>query len=441
MISHWYRIWDRDEDNPPPEVRQIMDADKLGNILQLNKLSLQKFAGIDDDLWIWVLEQCKLVKVNAADKVICAGADKWKAFFEEHTIDAEVVSAAPLKSSTRWYIRLGRKTDKWEKCYPSVLKQANDGKLYPPRCPGMEVIGRRVNAELRVWYEEQNYPEEDDWVCDDTCEKDNNDNVGDNFNSNKCADSEAANPHATERPSVGNTKFPLLEKYGLADLDLSDNASNDYFKRILGEMVAKQQQHTEEKNVIDYFQLQQNTTTTAVTIRSHKSEEAFMSFHRKNPYLKDVVRCLHKEDAKVGATRLADFLAKHHENEFIDAANAAGVAVCGVLDETESAALYTEANLIDEQWNTIMRHLRHKFGAKIACSLLEAKRKCHEGFTMPRVKVIYHRAGDKDEEKIVAEYQDIRAEFKKTVAMLLRYYKVKKRKHVRVACSWWNRIG
>ena len=41
MISHWYRIWDRDEDNPPPEVRQIMDADKLGNILQLNKLSLQ----------------------------------------------------------------------------------------------------------------------------------------------------------------------------------------------------------------------------------------------------------------------------------------------------------------------------------------------------------------------------------------------------------------
>ena len=38
---------------------------------------------------------------------------------------------------------------------------------------------------------------------------------------------------------------------------------------------------------------------------------------------------------------------------------------------------------------------------------------------MPRVKVIYHRAGQKDEEKITAEYQDIKAEFKKAVETLL----------------------
>ena len=155
-------------------------------------------------------------------------------------------------------------------------------------------------------------------------------------------------------------------------------------------MVAKQQQHTKEKNVVEYFQLRQNKSTTAVAVRSHKSDDAFQSYHQGNPYLKDAVRCLDK-DVKVGALRLSGYLAKYHKDEFIDAANASGVAVTGVLNTTESAALYTEAGLGDEQWNTIMRHLRNKFDAKIACSLLDLKRKSYEGYTMPRVKVIYHR--------------------------------------------------
>lgn len=142
-----------------------------------------------------------------------------------------------------------------------------------------------------------------------------------------------------------------------------------------------------------------------------------------------MVKCL-DEDEKVGARRLSDYLAKQHKTEFIDAANESGVAVCGLLDATESAAIMTDAGLIDAQWNTIMRHLRDKFHAKIAVSLMEAKRKCYEGYTEPRVKVIYHRAGDKEEEKIVAEYQDIKAEFKKAVETLLRFHQVRRRKNV-----------
>lgn len=100
---------------------------------------------------------------------------------------------------------------------------------------------------------------------------------------------------------------------------------------------------------------------------------------------------------------LSDYLAKRHQTEFIDAANESDVA----FRLNMRAAIMTDAGLIDAQWNTIMRHLRDKFHAKIAVSLMEAKRKCYEGYTEPRVKVIYHRAGDKEEEKIVVEYQDI----------------------------------
>eukprot|EP00985_Skeletonema_marinoi_P013256 scaffold6548_cov70-Skeletonema_marinoi.AAC.1 len=67
-------------------------------------------------------------------------------------------------------------------------------------------------------------------------------------------------------------------------------------------MVAKQQQYTNNKNRIEYFQLRQNTTTTAVAIHPHMSEAAYQKFHGKNSYLDDVVECL-DNDVKVGASR------------------------------------------------------------------------------------------------------------------------------------------
>ena len=71
--------------------------------------------------------------------------------------------------------------------------------------------------------------------------------------------------------------------------------------------MAKQQQYTNNKNRIEYFQLRQNTTTTAVAIRPHVSEAAYQKFHEKNPYLDDVVECL-DNDVKVGASRgLVDY--------------------------------------------------------------------------------------------------------------------------------------
>ena len=432
LLSHWYRIWDRPDDYPASEVRRLTNEDELHKIDQLNKMSLQNFVGIEHDHWIWLLKSCKLVKENTDGDISFTTEDKWKEFLREYDIDAEVEAANCLRTNKRRYIRLGLRTDNWHESAPL---QARKNKFSPPRCPNIGVIGRRLNKDLQFRIEEERNDEEDDWG--DTGINDTDVDISDDANSNECAD-ECTDKYVAECADTGEVAtakpahhpFPLLQCYGLADLDLSDETDCNRFKRILGEMVAKQQQHTKEKNVVEYFQLAQNKSTTAVAVRPHKSDDAFQSYHRGNPYLKDAVRCLDK-DVKVGALRLSGYLAKHHKDEFIDAANASGVAVTGVLNATESAALYTEAELGDEQWNTIMRHLRNKFDAKIACSLLDLKRKCYEGYTMPRVKVIYHRAGQKDEEKIKAEYQDIKAEFKKAVETLLRVNRLKNRKQVK----------
>lgn len=144
----------------------------------------------------------------------------------------------------------------------------------------------------------------------------------------------------------------------------------------LGRGETKQQQYTHIKNRIEYFLLRQNTSTTAIAIaiRSHVTEAAYQNTHGKNPYLDDVVECLDND-----TSRLAKYLAKNHGETFIDAANESKVVALCVLNAEESAS--------DQQCNTIMGHLRLKFKAKIAVSLLDTKRRCYEGYTAPRVKL------------------------------------------------------
>lgn len=215
-----------------------MNEDDLTKLDQLNQLSLQRFIGIDDDIWIWLLQRCELVK-ESGDGKITIKKQNWVSFFTTYDIDAEIEQASPLGTNKRWCIRLGQKGENW---YRNVVNQARNGKLVPPRCPGIEVMGRRMNTELQIMMFEDE--ECDDGDCGDTCGRDTNDNANgnadDDANGNVNSDTNSngnectANPSAAERP-----KFPLLQKYGLEHLDLSDKADNDKFKRILGEMVAK----------------------------------------------------------------------------------------------------------------------------------------------------------------------------------------------------------
>ena len=154
------RIWDRPDDNPKPEVRRLMHEDELNKIIQLNNLSLQRFIGIDDELWIWPLKRCDLVDESGDGKVSITSEEKWITFFTTYEIDAEVILSEPLIKGARRYIRLGRKGTNW---YTNVSKQAKNGKMDPPRCPSIQVIGRSLNAELRIMFEEEEYDEGDNW--------------------------------------------------------------------------------------------------------------------------------------------------------------------------------------------------------------------------------------------------------------------------------------
>ncbi len=429
FLSHWYRIWDRAEDDPKPEVRRLTHEDKLEKMDKLNQMSLSRFVGIDHKNWIHLLERCGLVSVSEKNGNISIRSKKWDAFKTTYQINAEIEKANCLKTNDRYYIRIGTTKDD---SFPNAPDQAKSNKFLPPRCPGIQYIGRRINKEVHNMMMEE---KEEDWG--DTCGRDtgvigdtadNNNTQSDECQSRRSSDVAA---ETVDEPTTP-TKYPLLETYGLAHFDLSNNEENQKFQRILGEMVAKQQQHTNTKNKIEYYQLQQSTTTTAVAIRSHATEDAYKKFHVKNPYFEDVIKCA-DNDTNVGATRLTEYLAKHHNDAFIDGAkkSKSTVAFSDGLNAKESAALYSELDVTDRQWNTIMRHLELKFKAKIAVSLLETKRRCYEGYTVPRVKVIHHREGDKEEEKIVAEYQDIKAEFKKTVEVLLRVDKLRKRRRVK----------
>mmetsp|Transcript_17260 Transcript_17260/g.34492 ORF Transcript_17260/g.34492 Transcript_17260/m.34492 type:complete len:497 (+) Transcript_17260:54-1544(+) len=163
FLSHWYRIWDLPGDSPKPEERRLSNEDDLNKIDQLNKLSLQRFAGIDDDLYMWLLKSCKLVKESNGKIVI--NRQNWESFVTTYSIDAEIEPASPLKTNRRWYIRLGQKRDNW---YNSVVRQVRGKKLVPPPCPGIAMIARELNTELGIRLEEEEYDDEgNNWG--DTC--------------------------------------------------------------------------------------------------------------------------------------------------------------------------------------------------------------------------------------------------------------------------------
>jgi len=307
FLSHWYRLWNRADDNPTQEVRRLSKEEHTNKIDQLNQSSLPRYVGIDHDKWIYLLERCGLVSVSADGKVSMTNVEKWNSFFITYDILAEVEPANCLRTNKRWYIRLGKKGPNW---IDKAATQAKKGKLVPPRCPNIEYIGRRLNAELNDMIIDE---EEDGWG--DACGRDTGDiaiNNNNNSNSNESQSQRGNDELQAETGPTTPTKYPLLESLQLkdirlADIDLSDDAQHDRFKRILGEMVAKQQQYTNNKNRIEYFQLRQNTTTTAVAIHPHMSEAAYQKFHGKNPYLDDVVECL-DNDVKVGASRgLVDY--------------------------------------------------------------------------------------------------------------------------------------
>lgn len=95
---HWYRLWYCPEDSPKPEVCRLMNDNDLTKLDQLNQLSLHRFVCIDDDLWIWQLKRCKLVRESSDGKI--SKQQSWESFFTSYDFYAEIELASPLGEKT-----------------------------------------------------------------------------------------------------------------------------------------------------------------------------------------------------------------------------------------------------------------------------------------------------------------------------------------------------
>lgn len=315
--SHWYRLLDQPSDNPTSEARRLMEKEDLTNLDQFNELSLHRFVGVDNELYIWMLKKCELAREYTDKSLGISQRAKWENFFDTQCkIEADLDRCKPAKTpASRFYIRIGPKnhTTNW---YTSIHKQTRDQKFTPPRCPGLEVVGPRLNSNLRRMYEE---------FMSKQKATVNSDTNKDNRTSNEVVIPPAAAAAGPPRVFVPPPKYPLIEHYGLGKID------NNRIKRLLGELIAKQREQTKSKNKLEYHQLQQSSTTTAVTLRSHATENAFERYHRSNPYLDDVISAL-DPNKEVGALRLSDYLAKHHQKQFISAAETISPAINRVLN-------------------------------------------------------------------------------------------------------------
>ena len=271
--SHWYRLWDCQDDYPPNEARGLLGDDTCTNIDRLNQLSLRSLVCVDRNLWIWLLKRCDIVKETKAGVIQLTNLENLKNFLLVHNIEAEAEKAAPLKSKVRVYIQIGNGS-RYNKSVISQLRNQNQSSRLP-RCPDIGNIGKQLNTTLEYLYQQEH----------NTADEANKD---DNANSNKGksnSTTDDSNEHSdqkyrpTERPPAVSpfnrgaepVQFPLLRMFGIDDLNLSKEEDNTKFKRLMGEMVAMQQQHNEKKSTVEFIQPQQSTQVKAVMIRQHKT--------------------------------------------------------------------------------------------------------------------------------------------------------------------------
>ena len=94
-----------------------------------------------------------------------------------------------------------------------------------------------------------------------------------------------------------------------------------------------------------------------------------------------------KENEKVGEHRLASYLAKNHQETYIEVGKDYGLCLTRPMDKIESAAMWRDARLLDGQARIVVKHLRFHYTSTVAVPL-ERTYSLVEGYTKPRVKVL-----------------------------------------------------
>jgi hypothetical protein len=158
------------------------------------------------------------------------------------------------------------------------------------------------------------------------------------------------------------TEYPIMHNLGI-NIDLSISLNANYVKSLLGELLSLQLEHSTEdrKATNEYFRYKSVHTVYAVSLMPHATEDAYKRYHRKAPYIQELIDVMVKnQSADFGSIRLAAYLATNHEKLYVDVAMQKGLAITGIMDEVESAAMWRDARVLDNQARTILRHLRYK---------------------------------------------------------------------------------
>ena len=118
---------------------------------------------------------------------------------------------------------------------------------------------------------------------------------------------------------------------------------------------------------------------------------------------------------KVGDRRLANYLAKNHQETYLEIDEEHGLVMARPMDEIEPAAMWRDTRLLDYQAQTVLWHLSFHFESKITVPFHKMYLLV-EGYTKPRVKVFeYHLDGEKHSKIVHAQFQDITKEFARCV--------------------------
>lgn len=307
--SYWFLLQENDAPSKATTaVRQLWSEEektKHNNIEMMNQSSLQQYGGLDRDHYIAMLLKLKLV--GTRKRGIIVNPDVWTSFFIFHKIDAEMDKRRPFGTPSARYMRIGRKEDQYH------TKVATQGKRCefapPPRCSGIDDARRDLRDGLRRLL------------------------TKDDLDKRKAISTEAANDkkkssqnHSTEAtnasgyinvnenngedvPAKKPPKYPIMDMLKINPDDFSTERGANILKRLIGELITLQQVESGNKTSVEFYKLCQSKPASAVIIRSHKSQEAFDHYHRKSPYIEEVIRCM-DSDEDVAIKRLSSYLKK-----------------------------------------------------------------------------------------------------------------------------------
>ena len=334
---------------------------------------------------------------------------KFETFLSEHNIAGAEYDKAEVSGFEKrgHFLRIGNKIPNYEK---SIHMQVKAGIYSVPRVSKLNGLQRHLKRAVRN-------------LDDDDSSSDSESGSG--------SASESEEETEQKKPSTNTSNYPLLRKLGV-ELDLSIPNNYTYVMKLVGECFALQSAYDNQGKKEDkiklctnqYHQLEQSKVTYVISLSPPpRKDKSFERHLRRKPYFKELLEVMNIRNScqqTVGQRRLLKYLARTHEDAYLQIGQERGLSLTRVMDEVESAAMWRDARLLDSQSRIVLKHLRCFFEPHKITVPLSRIYSLVEGYTKPRVKVFeYHVDGSKFPEIVHAQYQNISKEFVRAVEELI----------------------